>query len=86
MSVIKFQLNLKVQNIKKHFHKEENLPEPPVLQRHVDEGAEPPHGLGVEVVRLDQGGLVDSSSLVSREITAGLASLAPNIRLASAPV
>ena len=78
MSVIKFQLNLKVQNIKKHFHKEENLPEPPVLQRHVDEGAEPPHGLGVEVVRLDQGGLVDSSSLVSREITAGLASLAPN--------
>ena len=94
MSVIMFQLNLKVQNIKKHFHKEENLPEPPVLQRHVDEGAEPPHveirnlrvrsrcsehdGLGVEVVRLDQGGLVDSSSLVSREITAGLASLAPN--------
>ena len=78
MSVIMFQLNLKVQNIKKHFHKEENLPEPPVLQRHVDEGAEPPHGLGVEVVQLDQGGLVDSSSLVSREITAGLASLAPN--------
>ena len=78
MSVIMFQLNLKVQNIKKHFHKEENLPEPPVLQRHVDEGAEPPHGLGVEVVRLDQGGLLDSSSLVSREITAGLASLAPN--------
>ena len=27
MSVIMFQLNLKVQNIKKHFHKEENLPE-----------------------------------------------------------